>query len=1172
MKPFRIILAIASLLTGTMTLYAQEKNHTLPQVVPKSPDVASLEKYGEIPVSKSSGTANVSLNLTTIQVGQFSLPITLQYHSNGLRVNEIPSCIGEGWSLDAGGMVSFNQRGANDFGSYGMFGMPSSMTDLTKFLSGTMTAVEKEAYFTRVLDDLEDSEFDQYNYSFAGKGGSFFFDMQQKAVSMPKSDLKIIRLPNGVQINDNDGNQYFFTDPEYASIGNSGPAEVRASFNDISAYRLSKIITKDNRTIVFKYKLYSFGYSQTRSNISHVQSFPTPPPPCPASTVDHFDEITTCGYLLPDSILFDQGYVKFKQSLGAREDIKSISSNAAVPSITGFYLADTKGQKVKEFTFEQGYFGTNQRLKLSSVTESGASVAGRRWSFTYYREGMGFPGYLDNGKDHWGYYNGKTNASLIPDANYKAFILNWKTYNIGFADRQSNFDAAVSGMLKEIKYPTGGSSVFEYEPNQVKVRSYSDLFNLSNFFKIDNSSYYTGLAAAASWDNPSGTVTGSFVVPAEKPVRIRAFVNYDPTAFEDPQYSFSGPFTTEAYQDLGHAFGMNYDYNSHTSGGEVFSVFPAGTYTYTLTAGRTYDNATNQYIPKHCNFFIDIETSAPPEPFVIGGCRIAAISNSDGVNPAVVKRFVYSDSLNQVAFRNIPNYLTVKEMAIGEVHPESGCASCGLVSTVHDESVIPGGGSHIEYQYVTEYDSSQNKQLGKTESTFLLSSNVAGSYVQPYVAPVNTSWRAGMLLNQKIYKTDAGGFQLVQEIQNDYAISSRLSLLNGIKLDYALYCATNAPGSRRINQSLATLFTEHFYLSRSQTIDYTPSAPALVKQKDIAANSLRHTFPVLESSPDSRLNVVKEKTLYSFDYDTTVVSTVDAKGIRYLQRANIMVPIEKLQIKTINGTDYIVGGSLFTYWDDKPVVNKLSVLKIDQPLPLTGFTQSSINGSGSFTNDNRYEVKAVFDQYDSFNNIVTNHLDNNTLLTYLWDYQRMLPVAKVANAAIGDIAYTSFEADQKGNWIFSGTPVSDATAPTGTKCYNLSAPLSKNGLTPGKSYTLSYWTKNSTAFSIPGTQSGYPMKLSTVNGWTQFVHQVVGITGITFPASGLIDEVRLYPADASMETFTYDPLIGITTRCDEKGLVTYYSYDGLGRLKTVRDQDGKIVRQFDYQFQAPLTQ
>jgi YD repeat-containing protein len=51
-----------------------------------------------------------------------------------------------------------------------------------------------------------------------------------------------------------------------------------------------------------------------------------------------------------------------------------------------------------------------------------------------------------------------------------------------------------------------------------------------------------------------------------------------------------------------------------------------------------------------------------------------------------------------------------------------------------------------------------------------------------------------------------------------------------------------------------------------------------------------------------------------------------------------------------------------------------------------------------------------------------------------------------------------------------------------------------------------------------------------------------------------------------MTTYTYDPGIGMTSKCDERNRVTYYEYDQLNRLKLTRDNDMNILQLFEYNY------
>jgi YD repeat-containing protein len=49
-------------------------------------------------------------------------------------------------------------------------------------------------------------------------------------------------------------------------------------------------------------------------------------------------------------------------------------------------------------------------------------------------------------------------------------------------------------------------------------------------------------------------------------------------------------------------------------------------------------------------------------------------------------------------------------------------------------------------------------------------------------------------------------------------------------------------------------------------------------------------------------------------------------------------------------------------------------------------------------------------------------------------------------------------------------------------------------------------------------------------------------------------------------TYTYKPLVGITSQTDPNGKTTYYGYDDFGRLKNVKDDEGKLLKNYQYHY------
>ena len=54
--------------------------------------------------------------------------------------------------------------------------------------------------------------------------------------------------------------------------------------------------------------------------------------------------------------------------------------------------------------------------------------------------------------------------------------------------------------------------------------------------------------------------------------------------------------------------------------------------------------------------------------------------------------------------------------------------------------------------------------------------------------------------------------------------------------------------------------------------------------------------------------------------------------------------------------------------------------------------------------------------------------------------------------------------------------------------------------------------------------------------------------------------------NALVTTYTFKPLIGVSTITDSKGYTTYYNYDTFNRLQNVKDAQGNILSENDYHY------
>lgn len=187
-----------------LNIYSQE----LPEIIPPSPNAASLGQYADIPVSNYTGLANISIPIYTIKSGEIELPITLSYHSSGIKVAQEASWVGLGWALNAGGMISRQVRGKDDFGveTGGGSGfitypdIPNSET-INDFLDE-----ENLFYYRNTYAGNHDTEPDFFYYNFLGYSGKFIYEKRSTGslnpISILQNNLKFVHVENHWEVTD----------------------------------------------------------------------------------------------------------------------------------------------------------------------------------------------------------------------------------------------------------------------------------------------------------------------------------------------------------------------------------------------------------------------------------------------------------------------------------------------------------------------------------------------------------------------------------------------------------------------------------------------------------------------------------------------------------------------------------------------------------------------------------------------------------------------------------------------------------------------------------------------------------------------------------------------------------------------------------------------------------
>jgi hypothetical protein len=114
-----------------------------------------------------------------------------------------------------------------------------------------------------------------------------------------------------------------------------------------------------------------------------------------------------------------------------------------------------------------------------------------------------------------------------------------------------------------------------------------------------------------------------------------------------------------------------------------------------------------------------------------------------------------------------------------------------------------------------------------------------------------------------------------------------------------------------------------------------------------------------------------------------------------------------------------------------------------------------------------------------------------------------------------------------------------------------------------------YLNRNDTVTYSPPNNRKYIIQWwNYAGGKWNFNEQTYAVNMIL---TGPVDDIRVYPADARVNSFTYSPVIGMTSSTDSVSQTSTTEYDGLGRLYLQRDNDKNIIKEFEYQYQVLST-
>lgn len=424
--PLRILFFLAIILIQNVRLNGQDTR----RYTPPSPNATSLGLFGQIPVSEYSGVPDINIPIHVIKEGQFELPISLSYHSSGIRGADRASWVGLNWALNAGGVVTRTRRHLDDFMTNGFYKKTSNWP----------------------CNDTYDQEPDLFYFNIGSEAGKFIIDVptgggQYTIRQLSKTNIKIELIVSDKTwiITTPDGIKFKFTQKEFTdeSAHDNSTNTTTYTENFISSWFLTSIELLNGTQIVFEYIVSSSkmtttqGSSTTTRRLSYspatIVCCINPLPPLEVSS-SATNTINTDEVVLK-KITFGEGYLDFVT--GARSDLAFQSSiqGKRLDRIDLYSRNQIPGAfLVRSFLFEYDYYNapggvvnSTSKLRLKKINEKGVGLEKPPFVLTY-----------------------NTDAISTTDK-----------FNIGGYQTQPT-----NGLIETITYPTGGSTDFDFEPNE----------------------------------------------------------------------------------------------------------------------------------------------------------------------------------------------------------------------------------------------------------------------------------------------------------------------------------------------------------------------------------------------------------------------------------------------------------------------------------------------------------------------------------------------------------------------------------------------------------------------------------------------------------------------------------------------------------------------------------
>lgn len=1099
------ILMLFTILTYSQSL---ESLHDISIPTPKN---AEFNKSVDVPISFYTGKASIGVPVYSVKSGDIEVPISLQYDSGGIKVNQISTRVGLGWNLKAGGMISRVQRLKSDEIGYLKEDFSQVIDSylkgdnkLAKELNNRFIYEFNKGYVLDVVPDV-------FNFSFPGHSGKFFIDQKTKKVVLQSfSDLKIDihGISNGritsFLITNSKGIKFYFgvskdkkrraydsmKNTRYTKKSEKNGVSDAGSNSRNSTYQnwmlLDVVDTRGNK-VSFNYDVERVEYVERIKDRPYFVSKEGG-----NGVTGELDFYTLKGQSVVDEmylkeITFNEGKNKvlFILSKNNRQDIirgkaiDKIEVHAKENLLKGYILNHTYRESQDNVeNVNSIYIGKGiKRMFLTSVNEFSKRESKPAYQFFYNVNKL--PSRFSNSIDSWGYYNGSNNGKYLP------YVLNSNSSNSFFKyGRNVDVNKSKAGVLERIKYPTGGETVLSYENNSVKtpkfmskiLTGYTNDIETKHIYFHENDKYKKSVKV---YESEVFEIKRSSLTEATK---YEITVRNEGCGIKNRESGCK--FSIALYK-------LNED-NSET----LYSHYPLA---YIRKIGYIkpgkYKFKASRIANKESPFsefnldFMYGEEKVQEDEMLIGGLRIKEVVFKDGANEVGKTSYNYLSEKKESSGRlfSFPYFRSANNNKKFEGISKNFFALDNL-SLVFLESYLSG--NNYGYERVTEV---KHNTKGNSKTIYNYSSvpDIGAFWTFPYPIPMDNSWLRGKLTKKEMYRSFLNGTEKkVYESEINYLIPDYILgesfKKNGIQgyntLGQPIYEGITTPTSsdlRRIKKNnskteyIQPFFNFGNFIDRDPTIVFSYVNGGV--SKVVNTKEINHF----------KLQKMNSETNYFYDYNnhyqlkrTEVINsqgetlkteyTYPLSGTR-LHNENRIIPIK---IESFKGSSKLsTQNSVYTNFGSNHLPQKIQTFKGTLPP----------------------EDRIVYHKYDAKGNPVEVSKQDGTHIVYLWGYNYTQPIAKIENATYAQVM--------------------DALGKINTE-------------------TLSY--------------------LQSYTEESQIQTE--------------IQKIRSAISTAQVTTITYIPLVGVSIITDPRGEKITYHYDNFNRLKFVKDTQGNILKENKYNY------